>query len=1145
MNSISDTKCLSRLLVLGVTACTVCFWHSNAGATQDSSWDVAVLDEVLATLPPGESLAQIGDMQVRPDLLLKWRNKLAGQPGINFAFDGVAPAWTGGNVYYTFDASVSTAKQKAFLDGAAEWALFANLQFIPRTAEVNYVTIKENPAVGGGQSAVGMVGGQQFIEFGTNAWSRAVICHEIGHALGLVHEHQRSDRDSYVTVFTNNIQPGFLSAFVKLGSTVNVSTYDFLSVMHYRRDAYSTNAALVNTIEPLPAYAPFLNVMGQQFDPVLSASDRAGMAARYGAGPVLTSVVTNTSDNGPGSLRAALYYAFDHPGTTVTFNIPTSDSGYAGGVFTIRPTDNLPGLICATTLDGSSEPTNSNPNGPEIMINGSLCDPISVYSDGLRITGTNCVVQGLVINGFPGSGIVIDGPNATGNVVRGCYLNVNASGTAADTNRDDGLVISGGASFNTIGGTNAAQRNLISGSAHGGLVIRNSGTRSNLVAGNYIGLNAAGTAALPNANSGVLIYNGAQGNVIGGTNSGAGNVISGNGYEGLGIADAGSTGNVVAGNVIGLNATGTAAISNAWQGVSLFNGASSNTVGGTVIGARNVISGNGQQGLTLSDAGTDGNVVLGNYIGLNVAGTAAVANGWSGLQLYGGPRNNTIGGATPAARNVISGNSFQGVVLSDPSTRGNLIVGNYVGLNAAGTAALANGWTGVDLQNATTNTVGDASAGAGNVISGNGNNGMVVRGAGNAVAGNIIGLDAAGTAAVPNTWSGLVLDDTRGSSIGGANAGAGNTISGNQNFGVLIIGANTAGNSVQGNRIGLNAAGTQAIGNGWTGLSLYSGAHDNVVGGAIPGAGNTISGNLNYGIDLSGTNTTGNLIQGNRIGVDAGGTQGVANLWAGVGIYGGANGNTIGLSVNGSGAGNQVAFNSGDGIVVFDPATTNNVLRGNNVSSNGGLGINLFGSDGFWGVTYNDFDDSDTGPNQLQNYPVLTNAVGSGPTTILGGTFNGAPNRTLIVDLYRSVALDVSGYGEGEQYMGSVSVTTDGSGLAGFVTSVSGNLANQYLTTTATDQATGNTSEFSAGLLVVDGPAWPAFAGPTRLTSTGFLAQISLNLGQDYRVQATTNLATPVVWTDLTNFTASVTNYTLLDHAATNLARRFYRVVSP
>lgn len=1049
------------------------------------SWDTRWLNELLAATPPEQTLVQIGDMQLLTDRLRAQQNLVVGGSTTNtLAADGLAPLWSSGTVYYTFDASVSAAKQKAFLDGAAEWAMFANLRFLPRTSQANYLTVREIPGLGGGQSAVGMIGGQQFIDFGPGAWTRSVICHEIGHALGAIHEHQRSDRDSYVTILTNNIQPGLEANFIRLGNSTNLGAYDFLSVMHYRRDAYSTTPDTLNTIVPLPAYATFLNLIGVQFDQVLSPGDRAGMAARYGAGPTLGSVVTNTLDSGPGSLRAALYYALDHPGTTITFNIPTSDPGFGGGVFTIRPTDNFPALLRGTTLDGSSQPGNSNPSGPEIVLNGALCDPTYIYSDGLRLTGTNCVVQSLVINGFPGSGIVIDGTNATGNAVRGCYLNLNATGTAASTNRYDGLVISGGASGNVIGGTNATARNVISGGAFGGVIIRNPGTRSNTVAGNYIGVNAAGTAAVPNAQAGLLIYNGATFNVIGGTTAGAGNVISGNGYEGLGIADVGTSGNSVQGNLIGLNATGTAAISNTWQGLSIFNGASSNLIGGTSAAARNVISGNGQQGLALVDTNTSGNRIVGNFIGLNAAGTAAVPNRWSGVQLYGGPNHTTIGGVTAAERNVISGNSFQGVYLSDPSTRNNSILGNYIGTTPDGSAPLPNGWTGVDLGGAATNFIGGATPGAGNVISGNGNYGVTItgNGNGNVVAGNLIGLDASGSIGIPNTWSGVRLGDARGNLIGGTTSGAGNTISGNANYGVELSASGASSNRIQGNRIGLNAAGTAPLGNNWDGVSLYSGA----------------------------------------------------------------NGNIIGLAADGSGAGNDIANNSGYGIVLFDAGTTNNSLRGNNVTANGFLGINLSGgTEGGWGVTFNDGDDTDSGPNQLQNFPVLTQASGSGTHTLVGGTFNGTANRTVLIDLYRNDAPDLSSYGEGQRYVGSSSVTTDGSGAATFSLVLSGNYSGQHFTATATDAATGNTSEFALSLLATNGPALPEFTGAPQLTRTGFVAQLLVNVGQSYRVEATTNLAPPLLWTSVTNFTATVTNYIFLDRSATNAPQRFYRIVTP
>src|SRR4029077_19332599 len=111
-------------------------------------------------------------------------------------------------------------------------------------------------------------------------------CHELGHTLGLVHEQQRSDRDLYVTIFTNNMISGTEPNFALLTDSQTKSAYDFLSVMHYARNSLSVSPSL-DTIEPLPAYARFINIMGNS-DPTLSASDRSGMAAVYGAGPGVT-----------------------------------------------------------------------------------------------------------------------------------------------------------------------------------------------------------------------------------------------------------------------------------------------------------------------------------------------------------------------------------------------------------------------------------------------------------------------------------------------------------------------------------------------------------------------------------------------------------------------------------------------------------------------------------------------------------------------------------------------------------------------------------------------------------------------------------------------------------------------------------------
>jgi len=137
-----------------------------------------------------------------------------------------------------------------------------------------------------------------------------------------------------------------------------------------------------------------------------------------------------------------------------------------------------------------------NPAGPEILLNGVLCHTESVYPNGLRFRGTNSVARGFVINNFPSFGVLMDGSNTVGNTVSGCYLGTDPTGTIAVTNQIRPVEISGGAISNLVFG------NVISGSTNLGIAIHDAGTSFNSVQGNYIGLTAAGTAALPNTFAG-------------------------------------------------------------------------------------------------------------------------------------------------------------------------------------------------------------------------------------------------------------------------------------------------------------------------------------------------------------------------------------------------------------------------------------------------------------------------------------------------------------------------------------------------------------------------------------------------------------------------------------------------------------------
>jgi parallel beta-helix repeat protein len=234
--------------------------------------------------------------------------------------------------------------------------------------------------------------------------------------------------------------------------------------------------------------------------------------------------------------------------------------------------------------------------------------------------------------------------------------------------------------------------------------------------------------------------------------------------------------------------------------------------------------------------------------------------------------------------------------------------------------------------------------------------------------------------------------------------------------------------------------------------------------------------------------------------------------------------------------------------VVYDSNTTNNSIRGNSIFNNGGLGIELVGaSDVYPYVTPNDIGDADTGPDNLQNFPIITNAFGRAASTIIAGSLNSAANRNFAIDFYRSFTADFSGYGEGQFYVGTVSVTTDGSGNAPFAfTNSSGNYAGQFFTATAT-AATGDTSEFSAAVLATNATVASAQFGKSFAWQTsGFVFNLTLQTNFTYRIQATTSLAgNPILWVDLTNFNAVNSSLTFTDHAAINFRTRFYRVVSP
>ncbi len=533
-----------------------------------------------------------------------------------------------------------------------------------------------------------------------------------------------------------------------------------------------------------------------------------------------------------------------------------------------------------------------------------------------------------------------------------------------------------------------------------------------------------------------------------------------------------SDNNTIVGNYIGTDVTGTIDLGNNDDGIDI-SGAN-NTIGGTTSADRNIISGNAFDGIEIDEAGATGNIITGNYIGTDVTGTLDLGNSDDGVQLSGAASSNTIGGTTAATRNIISGNDSRGFDIYGSGTSSNIIQGNYIGVDVTGTADLGNTDQGIliDTQS-TNNTIGGATAGAGNVISGNNSYGVEIDGSGttgNTILGNYIGTNAAGTSAIGNTGTGIRIDNSASSNtIGGTTTSARNVISGNTGDGIYITDSGTDSNVIQGNFIGTTAAGTAALANTNRGIQIEANAANTQIGGTAAGAGNVISGNTSDGIILSGL-SSGTIVEGNFIGTDLTGTINIGNGGSGVRITTGTN-NTIGGTA--SDAGNTIAYNSQDGITLDNSAGTGNSLLRNLIHSNSGIGIDIDND----GVTANDAGDSDTGANALQNFPVLTTAnIESGSEVTITGSLNSTASTDFRIEFFRNTVAtgqDGSEYGEGEDYLGFVDITTDGSGNATINTTLSAAvLAGEFITATATISLGsgnyGNTSEFGLNIVAVD-----------------------------------------------------------------------------
>jgi hypothetical protein len=391
------------------------------------------------------------------------------------------------------------------------------------------------------------------------------------------------------------------------------------------------------------------------------------------------------------------------------------------------------------------------------------------------------------------------------------------------------------------------------------------------------------------------------------------------------------------------------------------------------------------------------------------------------------------------------------------------------------------------------NVIGGISPADRNILSGNryGVTFSPTTAANNFVLGNFIGTDATGTLPRGNVFAGVMIQSATNITIGGSSPGARNILSactGAGGRGVSVLSG--GGHLVQGNRIGTDVTGQYDLGNSSDGVFVQGASGVRVIA-------NQIVNNRANGVNLLGGNS--HIIEGNHIGTDEITTRPLGNALAG--IVSTASTNRIGGLL--AGQPNSIQFNGGPGVAVT--TGQRNEISGNRIYDNGGLGIDL----GTGGVTTNDVGDVDTGANNLQNFPVLTSASSAFGATQVQGALSSVALTTYRLEFFASPSFDPTGNAEGQIFLGSTNVTTDGNGEVSFTATLPLAMPTNYVVSATATDANGNTSEFSAlGIVPANGPqnvsvsiipasgnsaviTWPSGASFYQLEATGSISPTS------------------------------------------------------
>jgi parallel beta-helix repeat protein len=537
-------------------------------------------------------------------------------------------------------------------------------------------------------------------------------------------------------------------------------------------------------------------------------------------------------------------------------------------------------------------------------------------------------------------------------------------------------------------------------------------------------------------------------------NTVSGLIISGFQRYGLYLFSEKAGYNLIFGNYIGTTPDGSDTLSNH---IGIFSeGSSHNVFGGSSESQRNLISGNGDKGISIYNGGN--NIVEGNFIGTDKNGEKALPN-QSGVYISSSDQN-MIGGDMPGTANLISGNLFNGITLLQESEE-NHIERNYIGTTVDGNHPLANGRSGISI-------TGDAHHNfiINNLVSGNVYAAVNIRTDYNTVQLNRIGTDISGTKRLSNQSHGIIIWKANHNQIG-----PDNLISGNKNSGVVISHGDS--NRVQSNMIGLNAAGSDSLPNRHFGIRLEYGTFHNIIGGENKSSGNVISGNGYSGVAIENDSTRNNLVMNNIIGADLTGMTAVPNLSYGVQVS--ATHNRIER--------NLISGNKNNGITLFKGSAQNVIIKnriglkadGNSALGNENSGIMVYAAEGdtigpdnmIWynlnyGIHLNDAEagnitmtQNSIALNGLKAIRLLENANNAIPAPVL----TQSPPLTGTAPPNSRVEVFTDSLGQALVYESSVWADANGNW------SYDGPLTYSRATATATDAA-GNTSELSAPLKV-------------------------------------------------------------------------------